>query len=139
MTDFVIGDPVAAKLTAWEAPPMPSLRILGSPRLAIATALLALFASLWGSLEAQGQTNDKTPAGTQNQAPFQLKVASNLVVVRVVVRDAQGKPVEGLQKEDFKLFDRGKEKSIAPFEAEVPAPEAPNPAPAATPSQRTAT
>jgi VWFA-related protein len=39
-------------------------------------------------------------------------------VVRVVVRDTQGKPVKGLRKEDFKLFDSGKEQPIVQFEAE---------------------
>jgi VWFA-related protein len=98
---------------------MPGVRIPGSRYFAILTGLLAVFVSPCGSLGGQTPTNDKTPAGTQNQAPFQLKVASNLVVVRVVVRDAQGKPVEGLQKEDFKLFDRGKEQTITQFEVEA--------------------
>ena len=116
---------------------MPRFRVPGSRCFAIATGLLAVLSSLCGPWGAQSQTNDKTPAGTQDQAPFQLKVASNLVVVRVVVRDGQGKPVEGLQKEDFRLFDRGKEQAIAQFEAEVSAPETPTPAPHATPSQPT--
>jgi VWFA-related protein len=41
------------------------------------------------------------------------------VVVRVVVRDAKGKPVAGLRKEDFKLLDSGREQAIAQFEAEA--------------------
>jgi VWFA-related protein len=94
--------------------------------------LLIVLASLGISLRAQNQT-DQPPADSQNQSPFQVKVASNLVVVRVVVRDSQGKPVKGLHKEDFRLFDRGKEQSIAQFEAEVSAPQAPAPA-TATPS-----
>ena len=49
-----------------------------------------------------------------------MKVTSNLVVVRVMVRDAQNKPVENLKKEDFKLFDRGKQQSISQFALEVP-------------------
>ena len=65
--------------------------------------------------EAQ-QTNEKYPAVDQSPSP--LKVASNLVLVRVVVRDAQGNPVEGLQKEDFRIFDRGKEQTITQFEVE---------------------
>jgi VWFA-related protein len=94
----------------------------GSRYFAIATALLAVLVSPCGSPGADGQTNDKTSAiKAQNEAPFQLKAASNLVVVRVVVRDAQGKPVENLKKEDFKLFDRGKEQSIAQFEEETSA------------------
>jgi VWFA-related protein len=82
------------------------------------TARLAVLASLCGLLAAQSQKNNKTPVGSDDQAPFQLKVASNLVVVRVVVRDAQGKPVEGLKIGDFKLFDRGKEQVIKQFEEE---------------------
>jgi VWFA-related protein len=79
-----------------------------------------LFLSLggWGAF---AQTSDKAPAPPVSQPPFQLKVISNLVVVRVVVRDADGKPVEGLQKEDFKILDQGKEQSILQFEAETSA------------------
>ena len=66
--------------------------------------------------QASGQAN---ASSTENQAPFQLKITSNLVVVRVVVRDAQNKPVENLKKEDFKLFDRGKKQSITQFAAET--------------------
>ncbi len=54
----------------------------------------------------------------ENQARFELRARSNLVVVRVVVRDAQGKPVAGLQKDDFHLFDKGKEQVIKQFEVE---------------------
>ena len=68
--------------------------------------------------QASGQANAPS---TENQAPFQLKITSNLVVVRVVVRDQQNKPVENLKKEDFKLFDRGKQQSITQFAAEIPA------------------
>jgi VWFA-related protein len=54
--------------------------------------------------------------------PAQLKVTSNLVVVRVVVSDANGRPVIGLREGDFKVFDRGKEQSIVHFEVEPSAP-----------------
>jgi VWFA-related protein len=66
--------------------------------------------------DAVQQTNDT--AAAQNQAAPPLKIATRVVVVRVVVRDAQGNPVEGLKKEDFKLFDRGKEQTITQFEVE---------------------
>lgn len=49
-------------------------------------------------------------------ATFQSKV--NLVLVPVVVRDSRGRPVEGLRKEDFQLFDRGKVQTIAKFSVE---------------------
>ena len=44
---------------------------------------------------------------------FKLRV--NLVQVHVIVRDAAGKPVEGLRKEDFQLLDNGKLQPIATF------------------------
>ena len=39
-------------------------------------------------------------------------------MVPVVVRDGHGKPVAGLKKEDFQLFDRGKPQNISRFTAE---------------------
>src|ERR1700722_17643493 len=91
---------------------MLSLRI-GLAR-CLAIALLAAFVFPAKRARAQVQTNS-----TANNLPAtRLKVSSTLVVVRVVVRDAQGKPVNGLRKEDFKLFDSGKEQPIAQFEAE---------------------
>jgi VWFA-related protein len=52
---------------------------------------------------------------------FKLQVERNLVLVRVVVRDAKGAPVETLRKEDFQLFDRGKPQTISHFSLEKPA------------------
>lgn len=66
-------------------------------------------------------TTQVTPLPTGDQSPFQLKVSSNLVMVRVVVRDAQNKAVENLKQEDFKLFDRGKQQLITQFAAETTA------------------
>jgi hypothetical protein len=100
----------------WGVRSICSFRTPGSRYFAIVAALLAVFAFLCGSQRAQAQTNDKTPTG--NLASSQLKVTSNLVVVRVVVRDEQGRPVEGLRKEDFKLFDRGEEQTITQFAVE---------------------
>jgi VWFA-related protein len=93
---------------------MLSLRIRLAPSLAIAAALLA--ASVFPFKPARAQVQTKPTASSQPTT--RLKVTSNLVVVRVVVRDAQGKPVNGLRKKDFKLFDSGKEQPIAQFEAE---------------------
>jgi len=44
---------------------------------------------------------------------FQVKV--NLVDVRVVVRDAQGKPVGNLKQDDFLIFDDNKPQTISKF------------------------
>jgi VWFA-related protein len=43
---------------------------------------------------------------------------SNLVLVRVVVRDKKGQPNGTLQKEDFQLFDKGKPQVISKFSVE---------------------
>lgn len=54
---------------------------------------------------------------TEQQSPnFRLRVNSNLVLVRVVVRDNQGNPIGTLKKEDFELFDKGNRQKIAQFE-----------------------
>ena len=93
---------------------MLSLRIGLARCLAIAATLLAAFVFPVKPARAQVQTNTTA----SNLPATRLKVTTNLVVVRVVVRDAQGKPVKGLRKEDFKLFDSGKEQPIVQFEAE---------------------
>jgi VWFA-related protein len=53
--------------------------------------------------------------------PAAFKVRVNLVQVRAVVRDADGKPVENLQKEDFQLYDGRKLQNISTFEVETAA------------------
>lgn len=67
--------------------------------------------------------NASVQSGSPEQSPdeqsFKLEVHSNLVLVRVVVRGKDGEPVRGLKKEDFRLFDKGKEQTISEFE-EVP-------------------
>lgn len=71
--------------------------------------------ALW-SCPLIGQKNQQQPA--QGDSSYQLKLQSNLVLVRVVVRDAKGDPIRGLTKEDFRLLDQGKEQSITQFDEE---------------------
>jgi VWFA-related protein len=78
---------------------------------------------LCGAISGRGQAPQNTP---QQNAPemsshdaaaaFSTKV--NLVMVPVVVRDANGKPIGTLQKEDFQLFDKGKPQVISKFSVE---------------------
>ena len=49
-----------------------------------------------------------------------FKVRVNVVLVRVVVRDIQGKIVPTLRKEDFQLFDGKKLQNITSFAVETP-------------------
>src|SRR5215467_10879421 len=49
-----------------------------------------------------------------------FKVRVNLVLVRVVVRDSEGKTVDNLKKEDFLLFDNRKAQAISSFSVETP-------------------
>jgi VWFA-related protein len=57
---------------------------------------------------------------TSHDQPATFRVNVKLVVVRVVVRDAQGHTVGNLHKEDFQVFDRGKPQVITQFEVEQP-------------------
>jgi VWFA-related protein len=63
-------------------------------------------------------------SGSTHQSPsqesFQFQVESNLVLVRVVVRDKNGNPIRGLTKGDFRLLDQGKEQTISQFEEVAP-------------------
>ena len=79
----------------------------------ITFAVLALFVAPDGA-----QQTSNAPTQDANPPAFRLRVSSNLVLVPVVVRDANGQPVNGLRKEDFKVFDRGQEQQIGQFDVE---------------------
>ena len=66
-----------------------------------------------------GQSSgDKEIATQEVQAPFKVQVQRNMVLVRAIVRDSNGRPVSGLRKEDFRLFDNGKLQEIDQFAVE---------------------
>lgn len=87
-----------------------------------AHSILALLAigALLAVLAARGVAQGN-PAAAQGQAGAAIHVRTNLVMVRVVVRDAKGNPVSGLARGDFHVFDNKKEQSITHFSAETPA------------------
>ena len=75
-------------------------------------------------------TDTPTP-GAQSSAPSNggaaistydssaiLRVRVNVVVVRAVVRDADGHVIDNLKKEDFQLFDNGKPQIISSLTVE---------------------
>src|SRR5262249_9291488 len=63
----------------------------------------------------------KGPEVATVDTPAMFKVRVNLVLVRVVVRDLQGKVVENLHREDFVLADERKPQVISFFNGETPA------------------
>src|SRR6266481_7729211 len=69
-----------------------------------------------GPVSAAGQNEEVSSRDT----PTTFKVRVNLVLVRVVVRDRQGKIISNLKKEDFQLFDNKKLQTISSFSVEAP-------------------
>ncbi|HTZ75077.1 MAG TPA: VWA domain-containing protein [Candidatus Aquilonibacter sp.] len=61
-----------------------------------------------------GPPQDVAPTDSQQQAPT-IKTETIVVPVRVVVRDVQGHAVPNLQKQDFKLYQDGKQQDILNF------------------------
>src|SRR6266478_5008004 len=69
-----------------------------------------------GPVSAAGQNEEVSSRDT----PTTFKVRVNLVLVRVVVRDRQGKIISNLKKEDFQLYDNRKPQTISSFSVETP-------------------
>jgi VWFA-related protein len=74
---------------------------------------------------AQTLASGENAEVSSHDTPATFKVRVNLVLVRVVVRDALGKVVGNLGKEDFQLFDSGKPQVISAFSLETPESHAP--------------
>ncbi len=83
------------------------------------------------------QPSDNSELVTQDSAAT-FKVRVNLVLVRVVVRDNQGKVVTNLRREDFQLFDNRKPQAITYFSAETPESQALRPAATITANEESA-
>ena len=86
-----------------------------------AAAILFLATFFSPPLQAQEPSPPATAAAAQASAPkFKLRSQSNVVVVRVVVRDKKGRAVGGLRKEDFKICDNDQPQAISGFSVETP-------------------
>lgn len=96
-----------------------------------------LAAILVGMLAAQmlaqqtGQ-NAQPETSPENNDKFKIKVATQLVVESVVVKDKEGKPVEGLTEKDFAITEDGVPQQIRFCEAQK-LPAAPDAAPRSEP------
>jgi VWFA-related protein len=86
-------------------------RTLSAILVFIACALIIMSVGAPGFSQSPSQPppkQDTSQSGT-------LRVTSRLVQVSVIVHDKDGKPVTGLTKEDFELFDQGQRQQIATF------------------------
>jgi VWFA-related protein len=63
---------------------------------------------------------EPTPEVSSHDEATTFKVNVRLVLVRVVVRDAQGRAIGNLRKEDFQVFDNRKQQIITQFSVEQP-------------------
>ncbi len=86
-----------------------SLMLRTSPHPHRAITIASIAALLLSSVTAQ------TPARQDN---FKVKVSTDVVLVNVVARDKQGKPVPDLKMQDFTLLEDGKPQQIASFDSE---------------------
>jgi VWFA-related protein len=58
------------------------------------------------------------PQAPVNSRDYTFKVNSELVLVNLVVRDKQGNLVRGLKREDFTVYEDGKQQNISSFDFE---------------------
>jgi len=69
-----------------------------------------------GSVAGLLCTGVRAQQGTPAQeSPVKIEVAVNAVLIPVVVRDAEGRTVATLKKEDFQVFDKNKPQEISGF------------------------
>jgi VWFA-related protein len=78
-----------------------------------ASVLIALASILSAPTVAQQSQAPQSP-----DTSAKIQVAVNSVIIPVVVRDAKGRAVGTLQKEDFQVFDNNKEQAISGFSVE---------------------
>jgi VWFA-related protein len=105
----------SACLRAWE--PIAGQRRRGGTLLLLLAVLAAGTVNAGQGVAGQS-SSDKEISSQEVQAPFKLQVQRNMVLVRAIVRDSNGRPVSGLRKEDFRLFDNGKLQEIDQFAVE---------------------
>jgi VWFA-related protein len=96
-----------------------------------ATVLTAALLMSFSPAQQQSSQTPPAPAG-QTQDRFKFRVESQLVLVNVVARDKQGRPVTDLKRDDFTVLEDGKPQRITSFDFEnldaTPLPAASGPA-----------
>jgi VWFA-related protein len=99
-----------------------------------AAALILLISPAALSQQQQQQQQQGQKPGTR-QEPFTIKVNTQLVVETVVVKDKDGKPIEGLTEKDFAVTEDNVPQTISVFQFQrlEDKPAAPPPPPAEPP------
>jgi VWFA-related protein len=103
-------------------------------RLLLTSVLGAGMAGVWPAVPPAVSQNQEAPEikSEETTPTFTVRARRNEVLVRVVVRDANGNAVGGLAKDDFRLSDNGKPQSVTAFTVEhykaIPAGQPPAPA-----------
>jgi VWFA-related protein len=75
-------------------------------------------ALLFSSAVAQTPAAQQPQSSKGDQGLYRMRVETELVLVNVVARDKQGKPVTDLKQEDFTLLEDGKAQRISSFDFE---------------------
>jgi VWFA-related protein len=73
-------------------------------------------------LQSQTTTEPEIKIAAQPYTPTDssaIRIKTTMVDVTVVVRDPKGQPIAGLTKDDFQIFDEGKQQKISLFTAEL--------------------
>jgi len=93
------------------------------PLILVAAAILA-----GQTAPATQEVRVSTRPWTPPLSSYSFHAQTNLVEVGVVVRDRDGRAVAGLARENFRIYDEGKEQPITAFaaDADLPAPVGPN-------------
>lgn len=81
----------------------------------INSRLLPLFIAAFAVVTAAAQPAPQQTPAPQQQPPLTFKVEVNYVEIDAIVTDASGKPVHGLTKEDFQVFENGKPQTLSVF------------------------
>ncbi len=97
-------------------------------RLFSTTAFLILVAASLALAQIDSASPSQNTVAPHNEKPnaslpdegLTIKVHANLVQLRVVVRDRDGRAVENLGKEDFQIYDAGKLQTVTAFAVETP-------------------
>jgi VWFA-related protein len=66
-----------------------------------------------------GNLTGASAAAAQSDQSFRMRVEVELVTTEVIVLDKKGKPVRNLKREDFRLYEDGKQQEISSFDEVV--------------------